>query len=467
MKLVCSILILMFVLGVVIASPADDLVDQLPECAKFDFDMYSGYLDVNETKKLHYVLVESQDSPKTDPLVIWFNGGPGCSSMLGFMQEHGPCVIDDGETELKTNPFPWNMKANVLYIESPAGVGFSYAEGESDRKFNDLLSSHDNLEAVKSFYAKFPEYEPNGLYITGESYAGIYVPYLAMRIHQHNEMTKLNHRTPINLKGIAVGNGATDWNYDTTPSYLPMAYNHQLMDGELYDVFVENNCTWFFQDVMEGHHPQVCQDAMSEFNKNTARINWYDIYRKVYDSALSEPIGETVIDGETRYYKRGISMSEYTPWLKEFYGDSAPTIGDSVADYLNREDVRKALHIPSSIQTWQGCAGGSGGFSYTLQKEGSVWIYQLLKSAGYEILKFSGDTDGAVPTYGSERWIRDLHWSVEKDWTPWLVDNQVAGYTKKYDGLTFTTIHGVGHMAPQWKRQEVTEMITAFVHGEW
>lgn len=465
MKIVSTILILIIAVGCVIAAPKEDFVDQLPGCQKFDFGMYAGYLNVNDNKSLHYILVESQDKPETDPLVIWFNGGPGCSSLLGFMQEHGPCVIDDGETELKTNPYPWNLRANVLYIESPAGVGFSYAAGPDDLKFNDLLSSHDNLEAVKSFYAKFPEYQKQDLYITGESYAGIYVPYLAMRIHQHNEMAKLNNRTPINLKGIAVGNGATDWNYDTTPSYLPMAFNHQLMDKELYDTFVNNNCTWFFRDVLPGHHPKVCEDAMKTFNKNTARINWYDIYRKVYDSALSHPVGQTVIEGEHRFYKRGYKLTDYAPWLKEFYGENAPVLGDGVSDYLNREDVRKALHVPSSIQTWSGCASSSD-FSYTLQKEGSVWIYKLLKSAGIKMLKFSGDTDGAVPTYGSELWIKDLNWKVKKDWTPWIVDNQVAGYNKYYDGLTFTTVHGVGHMAPQWKRKEVTQLITGFIHGE-
>jgi carboxypeptidase C (cathepsin A) len=465
LKLVGSILILLIAASFVAAAPADAKVEQMPECPKFDFDMYSGYLTVNSTKKLHYFLAESKDKPETDPLLLWFNGGPGCSSLLGLMQEHGPCVIDDGETELKENPFPWNVRANVLYIEAPAGVGFSYAETSEDRKFNDLLSSHDNLQAVKDFLKQFPEYADRDLYISGESYAGIYVPYLAMRIHQHNEMAKLNHRQPINLKGIAVGNGATDWKYDTTPSYLPMAYNHQLMDRELYDTLVENNCTWYFRDVLPGNHPKVCQDAYATFNKNTARINWYDIYRPVYDGALfQESVGETTIAGEKRFYKRGYKMTDYAPWLKEQYGDDAPILGDGVSDYLNREDVRDAFHIPSSIQTWQGCAGGD--FSYTLQKEGSAWIYPILKANGIKILKFSGDTDGAVPTYGSERWIRDLGWDVKQDWTPWIIDKQVAGYNKFYDGLTFTTIHGVGHMAPQWKRKEVTQLITGFIHGE-
>ena len=458
----CSILILILAIWTVHSAPAEDVVTVIPDCGNLTFSTYSGYLTVNETKSLHYILVESLNNPSTDPLLIWLNGGPGCSSLLGFMQENGPCIIDDGENVVKKNPYPWNERANVLYIESPAGVGFSYANSSSDKIFNDLLSSHDNLEALKSFYKKFPEFEKHELYISGESYAGIYVPYFAMRVHQHNEMTKLNHRTKINLKGIIVGNGATDWKYDVTPSFLPMAYNHQLMDKELYDVFVNNNCTWYFRDVIPGHQPQVCKDAYQRFNKNTSRINWYDIYRKVYDDQLSQPIGETVIDGEVRFYKRGYKMTEYAPWLAERYGDDSPILGDYVSDYLNREDVRKAFNIPSSIQTWSACSNTD----YILQKEGSVWIYHLLKHAGYKILKYSGDTDGAVPTYGSERWIKELGWEIKKDWHPWIVDNQVAGYNKMYDGLNFTTIHGVGHMAPQWKRKEVTQLITSFIHNE-
>ena len=441
------------------------IVKSIPDWGDLSFKTYSGYLTVNETKSLHYILVESQNNPDTDPLLLWFNGGPGCSSLLGFMQEHGPCIIDDGETKVKKNPYPWNLKANVLYLESPAGVGFSYAAGPYDNKFNDLLSSHDNLQALISFLQKFPEYKSRELYISGESYAGIYVPYLALRVHQHNEMSKLNHRTPINFKGIIVGNGATDWRYDVTPSFLPMAYNHQLMDKEMYDIFVNNNCSWYFRDVLPGHHPKVWEDAYKKFNKNTSRINWYDIYRPVYDSPISEPIGETKINGETRYYKRGYKMTEYAPWLAERYGDDSPVLGDAVSDYLNREDVRIAFNIPSSIQTWTGCSSNPD-FEYILQKEGSVYIYPLLKAAGYRILNFSGNTDGAVPTYGTERWLGDLNWEVKKDWHPWLVDNQVAGYNKFYDGLNFTTIHGVGHMAPQWKRKEVTHLITSFIHNE-
>jgi carboxypeptidase C (cathepsin A) len=82
------------------------------------YNMFSGYLDLEgSTKRIHYVFTDSQANGDTDPLLIWLNGGPGCSSMLGLLQENGPWVMDDGETTFKSNPFSWNVFANVLYIE--------------------------------------------------------------------------------------------------------------------------------------------------------------------------------------------------------------------------------------------------------------------------------------------------------------------------------------------------------------
>ena len=98
---------------------------------------YSGMLTVSPTKALHYIFVESLNDPVNDPVVIWFNGGPGCSSLLGFMQENGPFVIDDNSTVIIENPHPWNGMANMLYIESPAGVGFSVGNTTNDLRHSD------------------------------------------------------------------------------------------------------------------------------------------------------------------------------------------------------------------------------------------------------------------------------------------------------------------------------------------
>jgi carboxypeptidase C (cathepsin A) len=125
----------------------------------FNFNMYSGYLPVRDTSKsLHYLFAESQSSPSTDPVLIWFNGGPGCSSMLAFIQEHGPWVMESGTDYFHKNEYSWNYFANVLYIESPGGVGYSTCKGE-DCTFDDNNSAQDNLDAILYWYETlFPEY---------------------------------------------------------------------------------------------------------------------------------------------------------------------------------------------------------------------------------------------------------------------------------------------------------------------
>jgi hypothetical protein len=76
---------------------------------------------------------------------------------------------------------------------------------------------------------------------------------------------------------------------------------------------------------------------------------------------------------------------------------------------------------------------------------------------------FSGDTDGCVPTYGSRQWITGLGWPIKEDWRPWMTGNQTSGFITRYEGLDFVTVHGVGHMSPQWKRQDVTSLITNWI----
>lgn len=76
---------------------------------------------------------------------------------------------------------------------------------------------------------------------------------------------------------------------------------------------------------------------------------------------------------------------------------------------------------------------------------------------------YSGDVDGAVPTYGTLQWINQLNWNVTEEWRPYFLNDQVAGFTEAYDGLTLITVHGAGHMVPQDKRPEAYYAISNWI----
>ncbi|KAH7721265.1 Protein F41C3.5 [Aphelenchoides avenae] len=161
-----ELLVACLLAGAASADPADEIVGLPGLSFKPNFKHYSGYLNASETRFLHY----------------WFNGGPGCSSMEGLLAEHGPYFLGNETTALKENPYAWNKLANVVYIESPAFVGFSYYTKGDSGLWNDDTTSAESYRAIKHFFWKFPQFRDHSVFVTGESYAGIYVPTLAERI---------------------------------------------------------------------------------------------------------------------------------------------------------------------------------------------------------------------------------------------------------------------------------------------
>ncbi|KHJ85877.1 serine carboxypeptidase [Oesophagostomum dentatum] len=206
------------------AAPAGDLVVNLP-ALNFTptFSSYSGYLQASAYDNFHYWLTESQNDPPNDPLILWLNGGPGCSSLAGLIEELGPFKVSDYGTNVYANNYSWNLFANVLFLESPSGVGFSFNINDNVTTNDDDVAAH-NYQAFVNFLEKFPEYQGRATYITGESYAGVYLPTLALKM--------LNDPKNFpNFKGMAIGNGALDFahNYDTM---VPLYYYHGLIRDE-------------------------------------------------------------------------------------------------------------------------------------------------------------------------------------------------------------------------------------------
>ena len=443
----------------------EDKVNNLPDYS-YNGTLYSGYLIINEIKRLHYMFNLATEDWKNKPLLLWLNGGPGCSSLDGWANEHGPMLLDENGT-FKLNEYTWVKEANMIYLESPVNVGFSLinSTNREDLYLDDNTTADDNLLALLDFFGKYPEFNKSDFYISGESYAGIYVPILAYKIIEYNKKPETKEK--INLKGILVGNGIADLNYDQWPARMDFMFTHHLTSYEHrldYVKYCLTNATY---------NEEKCDELYDEGYETINGINIYDYLRdcKVPTNLKGE------LSTRSNYYLRApwafkrfkktneeiITLNE-----EEDEGQVTPCFDDTnIEKYFSREDVQTALHVERR-KNWYVCSDFVF-HNYTQLDEGSIWTYPTLINEGLRILIYNGDTDIVVPFNGNQLWIRNLNLETEEPWRKWRVDNDlnnVAGYVVKYKGLTFCTIKGTGHMAPGWKPKESFHMFSKFLKGE-
>ncbi|XP_072054538.1 serine carboxypeptidase 1-like isoform X4 [Arachis hypogaea] len=294
-----------------------------------DFDQYAGYitLDANKGKALFYYFVESPQNSSTNPLLLWLNGGPGCSSLgFGAMEELGPFRINSDGRTLYRNPYAWNNVANVIFLESPAGVGFSYSNTSSDyAKIGDSITALDSYTFLVKWLERFPHYKTRDFFITGESYAGHYVPQLAHTILSYNNIAASNHQTVINLKGIAVGNGWIDDNLCTKGMY-DYYWSHALSSDESHSG-IEKNC-----DYVSGNFSNECIKYMNMADVEVGDIDIYNIYAPPCDSSSASKSPGNDFDPCSDHYTKS---------------------------YLNLPEVQKALHAKAT--NWSSCSGDTDG----------------------------------------------------------------------------------------------------------
>lgn len=173
----------------------------------------------------------------------------------------------------------------MLYLESPGGVGYSYCGSVEDCTFTDQSSADQNLIAVLNWFALYPEFGANDLYLSGESYAGIYVPFLAKNIYDHNQQYASDNTVfKPNLIGFAVGNGVTDWTYDTTPSYIDMGFWHSLYSQELRAKMLAANCD--YGGLGMPNATALCDAYYAQFLALTSKVNIYNIYGICYGTSI-------------------------------------------------------------------------------------------------------------------------------------------------------------------------------------
>ncbi|XP_051884131.1 lysosomal protective protein-like [Pristis pectinata] len=394
--------------------------------------------------------VTSQRDPTTDPLVLWLNGGPGCSSLDGFLSENGPFHVDSDGSTLYINEYSWNKVANMLYLESPAGVGFSYSDS-GDYITNDKEVADNNYLALQDFFRKFPEFATNDFYVFGESYGGVYAPTLSLKI--------ADGPANINFKGFGVGNGMSSQYYNDQ-SLVYFAYYHGLIGDTLW-ANLNTYCCAYGQCNFYSNNDVYCQESLYKVYQviYDGGLNLYSLYMKCA-GGIQKNFGRIQAEMKNifQFYKFDTKMAADTS--RNF---APPCINDTAQwTWLNRADVRTALHIPENVQGWELCSqtiSRTYGRIYTTMHD----FYLALLSKGLRVLVYNGDTDMACNFLGGNWFVRALNQVKTVDYQPWICNNQVAGYYEQYENLTFLTVKGAGHMVPQWAPRRALQMFESYL----
>lgn len=400
-------------------------------------------------------------NPSTDPIAFWTNGGPGCSGLIGFMTEQGP-FRPNADLSLSFNKYAWNQVANMVFIESPAGVGFSYSDSKADYTTGDAQTAIDNYNLIQAFFTRFPEYKNNDLYLTSESYGGHYLPTLAKQIVDENTAAV----NPIlNFKGFAVGNPYTDV-YSGTPAMIDTYWGHQLIAKPTYDSYQKNCVNSVKPNVKE------CLALEIQILNGVGNLNPYALDYPVCTTDSPAKKGRA----QRLWFLNHLYASRTTEEERRLLGltatDSYEPCEDDYSDaYLNQAAVKVALNVKPTI-SWNSCSNTVKYNSTDSDAVSTAPIYNYLVDGKYglNILVYSGDDDSVCGTVGTQSWIWDLGYTISgKAWQTYTVNQQTAGYATQWKDtkLGFLTIHGAGHEVPTYKPDVALDMFTRYLNGEF
>lgn len=428
------------------ASYAEQQVDRvlyLPG-QNFDvkFDHYSGYVLVDEDSGRHlfYWFFEAVEDPLSKPVVLWLQGGPGCSSIgFGMAEEIGPFHIKkDGKT-LYLNPYSWNQVANILFLESPIGTGFSYSNILSDVLSNgDRRTAADSLTFLLRWFERFPQFKGKDFYITGESYAGHYIPQLSQAIMKYNLDTS---EKKINFKGYMVGNALTDA-YNDHLGVFEFMWVSGLISDQTYK---QLNLFCHFQPFL--HLSEKCDNLLDVVSEELGNIDIYSVFT---------PSCTAQFGSSSQLFKR---------WHAKIGETYDPCTLNHTAVYFNLPEVQKALHVDprKAPRQWETC----NRIIFNNWKDSAISVLDIYRELinSVRIWVFSGDTDTVIPVTSTRYSINALNLSTISPWRAWYEDGQVGGWTQEYEGLTFVTVRGAGHEVPKFRPKQASTLFKSFLSG--
>ncbi|KAI3520161.1 hypothetical protein L1887_09406 [Cichorium endivia] len=399
-----------------------------------DLGHHAGYYQIKNSHaaRMFYFFFESRGK-KTDPVVIWLTGGPGCSSELALFYENGPFKIEKNSS-LVWNEYGWDQASNLLYVDQPTGTGFSYSSDKRDIRHNEQGVSDDLYDFLQAFFKEHPEFAKNDFYITGESYAGHYIPAFAARVHKGNKAKEGIH---INLKGFAIGNGLTD----------PLVQYHAYTDYALDMGIIEESDYKHINSKLP-----MCETAIKLCGTDgtVACMAAYMACNTIFSSIKS-------IAGNINHYDI----------RKECEGSLCYDFSN-MESFLAKKSVKEALGVGDI--DFVSCS------PVVYQAMLVDWMRNLeagiphLLEDGIKLMVYAGEYDLICNWLGNSRWVHAMEWSGQKQFgasseLPFEVDDSEAGLFKTHGPLTFLKVHDAGHMVPMDQPKAALSMLKRWMRG--
>ncbi|EPB75475.1 hypothetical protein ANCCEY_05435 [Ancylostoma ceylanicum] len=392
-----------------------------------------------------------------------------------MLTENGPFRPNkDGKT-LYENVYSWNKFANVLYLEAPHNVGYSYSTVFSDIAYTDDQTADENFNALKDFFSIYPHYLNREFFVTGESYAGVYVPTLSRRILQGIYTQEL----PVNFKGIAIGNGKLTTKHQVNSAIFQL-YTYGLVGRTEYDALTARCCPGVVDtSKCDFYTPYIYFDYLGNYRAKDGADPWcaQQILNIVNDqiwNSLNDPYNiyqdcyQQTKDNSS-YPPGDISISPYVNTISSDALNGFPCWCDQAATvYMNQPEVRKALHIPDSVRTWLTFNPVIDTFYYNrsyFELDGELEFIlsnYIYKTNNMRMLIYNGDADQACNHLGDQWLIEEvaanLSLQTVRDRGPWFYSAsseylpQLVGFQK-----------GSGHLVPMDRPGPALRMIYDFV----
>ncbi|XP_042417440.1 serine carboxypeptidase-like 18 isoform X1 [Zingiber officinale] len=427
------------------------------------FYLETGYVEVDQDHggEFFYYFIESENNPAEDPLLLWLTGGPRCSAFSGLVFEIGPLKFVAAEyngslPSLVYHPYSWTKIANVIFLDSPLGSGFSYSRKYEGYDANDTIWSEQAYKFLIQWLVEHPQFISNPLYIAGDSYAGKIVPMVAKRILDGIDEGK---EPLLNLQGYIIGNPATGGKVDKN-SKISYAHSMGIISDDFFEM-IQKSCSG---QAYENPTTSQCQMYLNSFtNSFLSEINEAHILEMYCPECRWKPLSSRA---STTSGKRILKENQNILHPPLFPDQNCRCYVYALAYYwANNDIVRTALNVKKeTIKEWVRC---NIYLPYTKELKSNIKYHFSLLQRGYRALVYSGDHDLVVPFSGTKQWIKSLNSSIMEGWRSWHVGGQVAGYTMTYsNNLTFATVKGAGHTAPEYQPQECLAMIMRWISGE-